>query len=82
MNKLKQLEKNYSIIKCGEQSKIIDFYRRRSNVIGKQVVVSLDDTSGNTVTGKAVKIGENLELYLEGLEAPVTRGRLAFMPSI
>jgi biotin-[acetyl-CoA-carboxylase] ligase BirA-like protein len=76
-----QLEKNYSLIRSGEQVRLIDLYRERSNVIGKQVVICFDDECEDAVSGKAVDIGENLELYLEGLESPISRGRLAFISS-
>jgi len=78
---MEQLEKNYSLIKSGEQLRLIDLYRERSNVIGKQVVICFDDECEDAVSGKAVDIGENLELYLEGIESPISRGRLAFISS-
>jgi hypothetical protein len=48
-------------------------------VIGREVSVYPDvggDTSEELVSGRVVSVGENLELYLEGVKTPVLKGRL------
>jgi hypothetical protein len=48
-------------------------------VIGREVNVYPDaggDISEELVSGRVVSIGENLELYLDGVKTPVSKGRL------
>jgi BirA family biotin operon repressor/biotin-[acetyl-CoA-carboxylase] ligase len=76
---LEALDNNYELLLDGKKSDLIDRYRKRSVVIGREVAVCVDDASSHPKTivkGKVQNIGENLELYLAGHEAPVTRGRL------
>ena len=67
------------LFRSGQKSELIDRYRERSVVVGKEVRVCVDDASSPSKTiaeGKVQNIGDNLELYLAGRDAPVTRGRL------
>lgn len=61
---------------------LVEAYRQRSTVVGQRVVVyedRLDGTPGPVLTrGRVSGIGERLELWIEGAERPLTRGRLAF----
>lgn len=79
-NRLAQcLDRNYRLLLSGQYHRLLDFYRQRSLVIGREVNVYPDvggDTSEELVSGRVVSIGENLELYLEGVETPVSKGRL------
>jgi BirA family biotin operon repressor/biotin-[acetyl-CoA-carboxylase] ligase len=78
---LSQLSKNYQLILAGNTSLLLDFYRQRSLVLGRRIRVISDPVSGQfheMISGRAVKIGENLELYLEKRKEPVTHGRLIF----
>ena len=73
------LDRNYRLLLSGEYHRLLDFYRRRSLVIGREVNVYPDaggDTSEKLVSGRVVSVGENLELYLDGVETPVSKGRL------
>jgi len=73
------LDRNYRLLLSGEYHRLIDFYRQRSLVIGREVNVYPDavgDTSEELVSGRVISIGENLELYLDGVETPISKGRL------
>jgi biotin-(acetyl-CoA carboxylase) ligase len=73
------LDRNYRLLLSGEYHRLLDFYRQRSLVIGREVNVYPDaggDTSKELASGRVVSIGENLELYLDSVKAPVSRGRL------
>lgn len=72
------LENNYSLILSGDYFKLLDIYRQRSCVVGKEVTIFLDEHSTDSVSGVVTHIGENLELSLHGVIGPVTRGRLIF----
>lgn len=70
---------NYRKLIAGRYSELLDFYRGRSIIIGKEAVIYSDQAggiSGEIARGKISAIGENLELYLEGSSIPITRGRL------
>jgi BirA family biotin operon repressor/biotin-[acetyl-CoA-carboxylase] ligase len=73
------LARNYQTLLDGKPTELIDRYRERSVVIGRDVIVCADDSSSPPTTiakGKVQKIGDNLELHLMGSDAAVTRGRL------
>ncbi len=73
------LNKNYRLLLGGHYSRLLDFYRERSLVVGRKVSIYPDSSDGScheVVYGTVVSIGENLELYLEGIDTPVSRGRL------
>jgi len=72
--------KNYLTLIIGGFNRLLDRYRNRSSIIGREVAVYTDSDSDiliKTVEGRVVYIGDNLELYLEGHKKPVKRGRLA-----
>ncbi len=80
---LDSLGRNYQKLVAGEITELIEFYRKRSLAVGKTVRIFSDDFDSNNqeiAYGKVESIGENLELFLEGIEAPITKGRLAFDP--
>lgn len=66
---------------------LVDDYRRASLVIGREVCVFDDRGQGETplagpvVRGTVRGIGDDLSLLLEGAEAALTSGRLAFAES-
>lgn len=77
---LKRLKSNYDLLLGGEYRQLLDFYRERSAIMGKTVEIYPDspfDKSSETISGKVIGIGDNLELYLEGRARPITKGRLA-----
>jgi len=78
---LKALDRNYKAMLRGEWKAIIKAYKQRSLVLGREVKIfsdSVNDKEEEIAAGKVVKIGDNLELYLEGQEKPVYTGRLVF----
>jgi biotin-[acetyl-CoA-carboxylase] ligase BirA-like protein len=73
------LSRNYRLLADNRYVDLLDVYRRRSAVIGKEVTICTDDAdSGSEVVASGVveAIGENLELHLKGRSEPITRGRL------
>jgi len=76
------LERNYRSLASGQLSQLLDRYRQRSLIIGREVEIVPDPPHGiadGVIRGRVAAIGENLELYLEGRPAPVTRGRLVLI---
>jgi biotin-[acetyl-CoA-carboxylase] ligase BirA-like protein len=76
-NKLiESLERNYHALLRSGYGDMLDTYRKRSGVIGRRVTVCLDDPCMERVKGTVSMIGDHLELIIEGVEKPITRGRL------
>ncbi len=76
---LHYLDQNYEQLLSGQYSRLLDIYRNRSLVIGRKVKVLSDEPEGKEqeiASGRVKSIGENLELYLENVDNPVTKGRL------
>jgi biotin-[acetyl-CoA-carboxylase] ligase BirA-like protein len=76
---INSLHRNYEKLAQGSYSELLAKYRQRSIVLQRNVTVCSDEPDGTTeiiVSGKVIKIGENLELYLEGINTPITKGRL------
>ena len=79
---LKALERNYKAMLKGDWKDIIDVYRQRSLVLGREVTIFSDpvnEKEEEIAAGKVMKIGNELELYLEGQERPVYTGRLVLI---
>lgn len=77
------LRTNYRRLLAGEYRHLLEVYRQHSAVIGREAAIYSDpmDAAPQEIRrGKIRAIGENLELFLENSEVPVTRGRLAFLP--
>lgn len=72
---IKRIEINYKKILDGSYSQLLDFYIKRSAIIGKRVTV-VNETTGTQIDGVAIKIGEDLELFLENHSQPIFDGRL------
>lgn len=76
---LGSLAGNYDVLLDGGIPRLLDAYRERSLVIGRNVRI-LSDTAGERMreiaAGRVESIGDNLELILENIQEPVTRGRL------
>jgi BirA family biotin operon repressor/biotin-[acetyl-CoA-carboxylase] ligase len=73
------LQKNYSLLAEGQLPSLLDRYRERSLIIGRSVEIipdSVHAVDDEVMRGRVTAIGPHLEIYLEGREAPVTRGRL------
>jgi len=78
---LKALDRNYEAMLRGEWKAIIEVYRQRSLVLGREVTIFSDPVNKKQkeiYAGRVIGIGNNLELYLEGQEKPVYAGRLVF----
>lgn len=78
-NLLSSLTKNYKNLLDGNYNKIINAYRIRSNVLGKNITVYSDPIKGESQIinkGKVISIGNNLELFLENNNRPIVKGRI------
>ncbi len=76
---LEALERNYRILLEEGLSPLLDRYRDRSMVVGRQVTVcteASDRTLQVIAQGRVSALGENLELYMDGLPDPIRGGRL------
>ncbi len=73
------LDANYSLLLGGDYRVLLQRYRERSLVIGRQVTLCADEPTSELdviAQGRATGIGEGLELMIEGYERPFTKGRL------
>lgn len=76
---LDALARNYATLLAEGYLPLLERYRARSVVVGREVTIATEDSDAELsplVGGKVVCIGDGLELYLEGSPVPVTRGRL------
>lgn len=76
---LRRFSANYKILLSGHYGRLLDIYRKRSLVIGREVRIMTDleeEKPEETARGRVEKIGNFLELYLKGYSKPVTHGRL------
>ncbi len=76
---LQRLSVNYELLLSGEYGRLLEIYRERSLIIGREVRIMTDpegEKPEETACGRVEKIGEFLELYIEGYTKPVTQGRL------
>ena len=77
----RSIYKNYLALEKGNYTELVDKYRRRSNIMGRYIEIYEDSDKGTgnmMAEGRISSIGENLELYVEGHQTPIKRGRLAF----
>jgi len=78
-NLIQRLSENYTDLQNGGWRDVIDRYRERSIITGRDVTI-LSDSATSTdeviAEGRIESIGDNLELNLCGFEKPVSRGRL------
>lgn len=76
---LDRLSENYRLLLQGKWHQLLNVYRKRSLVIGREVQILSDPEEGKQEelgSGKVFSIGENLELWLDGVENPIKKGRL------
>ena len=81
---LHKLHMNFRLLKKGGASRLIDTYRQRSLVLGRQVKVLSDpinrkETSDVIAMGVVDQISDQLELIIRDHDDPVTQGRLVFL---
>jgi biotin-(acetyl-CoA carboxylase) ligase len=73
------LDANYSLLLGGEYEALLQRYRERSIVTGRQVTLCADQPTSELdviAQGRATGIGDDLGLMIEGYERPFTKGRL------
>ena len=73
------LKTNYLRLISDRYQELLEFYKLRSLVIGKEVKIFSDNSVKKTEkidSGRVVSIGENLELFFENRTSPITNGRL------
>ncbi len=76
---IKRLTENYRNLLDSRYTDLLNIYRKRSIVTGREVEIypdSPEDEDGDIISGKVTEIGENLELFLDGHKEPITKGRL------
>jgi BirA family biotin operon repressor/biotin-[acetyl-CoA-carboxylase] ligase len=73
------LAADYQLVTAGNVRQLLDFYRARSLVVGREVIL-MDDRPDRPVTeiarGRVAAIGDGLELFLDGRREPLREGRL------
>jgi biotin-(acetyl-CoA carboxylase) ligase len=77
---LRALDRNYRTLLSRGLDPLLEKYRRRSTILGQEVTICSevsDQSLQALATGRVVRIGDNLELFLEGHPEPVRAGRLA-----
>ena len=76
---IQQLNKNYELYLAGRYDQLWQEYIDRSVVIGRRIEIHSDPYRGDPElqhSGVVNYIGKNLEIYLNGISLPVTRGRV------
>lgn len=79
---LDTLASNYERLQAGDLTRLLDTYRSRSVVIGREVEILPDSphrVDEAPIRGVVTEIGDNLELVLKGRKEPITRGRLVLL---
>ncbi len=67
-------------LQAGGFGEILAVYRRRSTVLGRQVAIYEDVPGGKEVArGAVTEIAEDLGLRIEGIAAPIRRGRVVVL---
>ncbi len=83
---LSSLATNYQRIVDGRVEEILDAYRQRSIIIGRRVRFVDDGAEGEIPSilaeGKVTHLGRNLEVYLDSVIGPQTRGRLIMLDDL
>jgi len=76
---IQAIDRNYRLLVNGGYKTLLNWYRQRSLVTGREVDIC-SDTAGSDIkviaSGRVAGIGDNLELFLEGEDRPVSKGRL------
>jgi BirA family biotin operon repressor/biotin-[acetyl-CoA-carboxylase] ligase len=73
------LKGNYRLLTGGGYESLLDRYRQRSLVIGREVTLCPESSGSQPdaiATGRATGLGDDLGLTIEGHERPFTKGRL------
>lgn len=81
-NLLQKIALNYRLLLEGGYTDLLEFYRRRSAIVGRRVIVlsdQVDKEPEQLSQGIVERIGDNLELFLQNQQAPIIRGRVALI---
>jgi len=81
---LDALARNYGRLIDGEYEGLLDRYRDRSIVIGREVAVCREEAGAEpniVAQGCVTGLGNRLELLLDGVNEPINRGRLILDPA-
>jgi len=76
---LESLDRNYRALLSEGFRPLLERYRERSLVLGRDVTICTEESELETTVlaeGRVRALGEGLELYLEGIREPVRGGRL------
>jgi len=76
------LEGRYRTLRDAGPGPLLEDYRRRCLVLGRRVSVrgeTSEEGAEEIATGRVTGIGDGLELHLEGVAEPVTKGRLVLL---
>jgi biotin-[acetyl-CoA-carboxylase] ligase BirA-like protein len=78
---LESLWRNYALLLREGHEPLLDRYRARSAILGESVEICSEDGDATEVVarGRVERIGDGLELYLEGNGTPIVRGRLRYV---
>lgn len=77
------LARNYRSFVDGGYPALLESYRRRSAVIGREVTLCSDDSGEELeviAKGRVSDLGKNLEISIEGYDKPFWKGRLILEP--
>jgi BirA family biotin operon repressor/biotin-[acetyl-CoA-carboxylase] ligase len=75
---------NYRVLREGGHAELLERYRQRSLVLGREIALYSEDAGSDPavlVVGKVEALGEDLELTLEGHDRPFTKGRVVLEPN-
>jgi biotin-[acetyl-CoA-carboxylase] ligase BirA-like protein len=76
---LEFLEGNLDTLEQGHFTELLDLYRRHSMILGRRVIICEDSKEASSrvlARGRVESIGPSLELIIDGIPDPVTKGRL------
>jgi biotin-[acetyl-CoA-carboxylase] ligase BirA-like protein len=76
---LEFLEGNLDTLEQGHFTELLDLYRRHSMILGRRVIICEDSKEASSrvlARGRVESIGPSLELFIDGIPDPVTKGRL------
>jgi BirA family biotin operon repressor/biotin-[acetyl-CoA-carboxylase] ligase len=77
------LGRNYGALIKGEYHALLERYKGRSLVVGRDIVLCNEGSDMEVeviAEGRVVALGDDLELLLEGSAEPFSKGRLMFSP--
>lgn len=80
---IQALDHNYRLLADGRYDVLLHRYRQRSLVVGRQVAICSEASRRDPeviAKGRVAALGDDLELYLEGFENPISHGRLLLEP--